>query len=72
MLFDNSGITAIAHRSSVIQITEEHFLLNKVVFFIDILQFIVNMSYCLVGTVTGSAEILDRCLSRISITQLVV
>ena len=64
ILFYNSRITAIAHRASVTQITEEHFLLNKVVFSTDILQFIVNMSYCLVGTVTGSAEILDQCLSR--------
>ena len=64
ILFYNSRITAIAHRATVTQITEEHFLLNKVVFSIEILQFIVNMSYCLVGTVTGSAEILDQCLSR--------
>ena len=62
ILFYNSRITAIAHRASVTPITEEHFLLNKVVFSIDILQFIVNMSYCLVRTVTGSAEI--HCFSR--------
>ena len=47
ILFHNLRITAVPHRISVIQITEKHFLFNKDVFSLDILQFIINMPYCL-------------------------